>query len=306
MALLFYLKSVGKNTNTNRRNCLSLAQLMQGMQKELVIHNMEECHYHTRKIKTCKPHSLIKFNQVLSSDRVYSIQPLSWGMKTLCLELIFAFSLTSVTKSLHLTIVILQQNKKGETMTGQRIGYIRVSAIDQNIESQKAILGTLGIDKYFEEKVSGKNTTDRHELQNMLEYVREGDTICVKDLSRLARNTKDLLDIVEYLNNKGVTLKSVKESIDTSTNFGKLMITFLGAIYEFERANLLERQRDGIAVAKKLGKYKGRKQVPKPANFSEVYKKWLNREIKSNVAIRELNISEYAFYKFVREENANG
>lgn len=191
-------------------------------------------------------------------------------------------------------------------MTGQRIGYIRVSAVDQNTESQKAILSALGIDKYFEEKVSGKNTTDRRELKNMLNYVRQGDTICVKDLSRLARNTKDLLDIVEYLTNKGVTLYSDKEKIDTSTNFGKLMLTFLGAIYEFERANLLERQRDGIAVAKKQGKYKGRKQVPKPANFSEVYKKWLNREIKSNVAIRELNISEYAFYKFVREENANG
>ena len=79
----------------------------------------------------------------------------------------------------------------------------------------------------------------------MLDYVREGDTVYVKDLSRLARNTKDLLDIVEYLNNKGVGLFSIKENIDTSTNFGKLMITFLAAIYEFERVNLLERQRDG-------------------------------------------------------------
>lgn len=307
MTLFVYLKSVGTTTNTNRRNCLSLAQLIQGMQKELVIlNNREERYYHTRKIKTCNPHRLMKLNQVLSSNRVYSIHGLSWHRKSLCLELIFVFSLNSVTKSLHLTIVILQKNKKGETMTGQRIGYIRVSAVDQNTESQKAILAKLGIDKYFEEKVSGKNTTDRRELKNMLNYVRQGDTICVKDLSRLARNTKDLLDIVEYLTNKGVTLYSDKEKIDTSTNFGKLMLTFLGAIYEFERANLLERQRDGIAVAKKQGKYKGRKQVPKPANFSEVYKKWLNREIKSNVAIRELNISEYAFYKFVREENANG
>lgn len=307
MTLLIYLKSVGKNTNTNRKNCLSLAQLIQGMQKELVIHNNEEeRYYRTRKIKTCKPRYLMKLNQVLSSDRVYPIHGLSWHRKSLCLELVFVFSLNSATKSLHLTIVILQQNKKGETMTGQRIGYIRVSAVDQNTESQKAILAKLGIDKYFEEKVSGKNTTDRRELQNMLNYARQGDTICVKDLSRLARNTKDLLDIVEYLTNKGVTLYSDKEKIDTSTNFGKLMLTFLGAIYEFERANLLERQRDGIAVAKKQGKYKGRKKVPKPANFKEVYKKWLNRQITSISAIRELNISEYAFYKFVREENANG
>lgn len=298
----------GSKTGKKRNNCMSLVHLVRLLQNTFRTHKTGEEHYRNRILIEYRmsPHRLIKLDKVMSSDRLYSIHARSWHLKSLCLELDFAFSLTSVTKSLHLTIVILQQNKKGETMTGQRIGYIRVSAIDQNIESQKAILGTLGIDKYFEEKVSGKNTTDRHELQNMLEYVREGDTICVKDLSRLARNTKDLLDIVEYLNNKGVTLKSVKESIDTSTNFGKLMITFLGAIYEFERANLLERQRDGIAVAKKLGKYKGRKQVPKPANFSEVYKKWLNREIKSNVAIRELNISEYAFYKFVREENANG
>ena len=191
------------------------------------------------------------------------------------------------------------------TTKGQKVGYIRVSTIEQNTESQKAVLENLGMDKVFEEKLSGKNT-DRPQLQAMLDYVREDDTVYVKDLSRLARNTKDLLDIVEYLDKKGVGLFSIKENIDTSTNFGKLMITFLGAIYEFERANLLERQRDGIAVAKKLGKYKGRKKVPKPDNFKEVYKKWLNREIKSNAAIRELNISEYAFYKFVREENANG
>lgn len=191
------------------------------------------------------------------------------------------------------------------TSKGQKVGYIRVSAIDQNTESQKSLLGNVGMDKVFEEKLSGKNT-DRPQLQAMLDYVREGDTVYVKDLSRLARNTKDLLYIVEYLNQKRVGLFSIKENIDTSTNFGKLMLTFLGAIYEFERANLLERQRDGIAVAKKQGKYKGRKKVPKPANFKEVYQKWINRQITSISAIRELNISEYAFYKFVREENANG
>ena len=132
---------------------------------------------------------------------------------------------------------------------GQKVAYIRVSTIEQNTESQKSLLQDLKLDKVFEEKVSGKNT-QRPQLQALLEYVREGDTVYVKDLSRLARNTKDLLDIIEYLSNKGVGLFSMKESIDTSSNFGKLMLTFLGAIYEFERANLLERQRDGIAVAK--------------------------------------------------------
>lgn len=186
---------------------------------------------------------------------------------------------------------------------GQNVGYIRVSSIEQNTKSQKELLKNVGMDKVFEEKISGKNAK-RPELQAMLEYVREGDTVYVKDLSRLARNTKDLLNIVEYLTNKGVRLKSIKENIDTSTNFGKLMITFLAAIYEFERANLLERQRDGIAVAKMQGKYKGRKQVAKPANFDDIYRKWQKREIKSSVAIRELKISEYAFYKFVRDGQA--
>ena len=189
------------------------------------------------------------------------------------------------------------------TTKGQNVGYIRVSSIEQNTKSQKELLKNVGMDKVFEEKISGKNAK-RPELQAMLEYVREGDTVYVKDLSRLARNTKDLLNIVEYLTNKGVALKSIKENIDTSTNFGKLMITFLAAIYEFERANLLERQRDGIAVAKMQGKYKGSKKVAKPDNFDEVYRKWQKREIKSSVAIRELNISEYAFYKFVRDGQA--
>lgn len=287
-------------------NCMRLMPLIRPLQKNLVKDTKQEGHY-LREISAIYklPVNLTKLDKVLSSDRVYSNHALSWHLKSLCLGLVFAFSLNSVMKSLHLTIVILQQNKKGETMTGQRIAYIRVSAVDQNLESQKELLQKCTINKWFEEKISGKNT-DRPQLQAMLEYVREGDTVYVKDLSRLARNTKDLLDIVEYLTNKGVALKSIKESIDTSSNFGKLMITFLAAIYEFERANLLERQKDGIAVAKLKGKYKGRKKVDKPANFSEVYQKWLNREIKSITAIRELNISEYAFYKFVKEENANG
>lgn len=287
-------------------NCIRLTHLIRPLQKNLVEDTKQEGHY-LREISAIYklPVNLTKLDKVMSSDRVYSNQALSWHLKSLCLGLVFAFSLNSVMKSLHLTIVILQQNKKGETMTGQRIAYIRVSAVDQNLESQKELLQKCTINKWFEEKISGKNT-DRPQLQAMLEYVREGDTVYVKDLSRLARNTKDLLDIVEYLTNKGVSLKSLKESIDTSTNFGKLMITFLGAIYQFERDNLRERQRDGIAVAKQKGKYKGRKKVDKPANFSVVYQKWLNREIKSVTAIRELNISEYAFYKFVKEENANG
>mgnify|MGYP004624486935 CR=1 FL=1 len=306
MNILVYYSNLKVSKSANKNNyCTSRLTHLVQFSNNLTVSNKvkKENHYLVKNILIYP--NLIKLDKVLSSNRVYPIHRLSWYRKSLCLELIFALSLNSAIKSLLLTIVILQKNKKEETMIGQKVGYIRVSTIEQNTESQKSLLQDFKLDKVFEEKVSGKNT-QRPQLQALLEYVREGDTVYVKDLSRLARNTKDLLDIIECLNNKGVGLFSLKESIDTSSNFGKLMITFLGAIYEFERANLLERQRDGIAVAKKLGKYKGRKQIEKPANFSEVYKKWLNREIKSNVAIRELNISEYAFYKFVREENANG
>ena len=102
-------------------------------------------------------------------------------------------------------------------MTGQAIAYIRVSTLEQNIESQKELFSNLKIDKFFEEKISAKNAK-RPELQNMLDYAREGDIIYVKDLSRLARNTKDLLDIIEFLNKKQIALKSIKENIDTSTH----------------------------------------------------------------------------------------
>lgn len=303
MLKLYDFKSDVSGKTDEKHDCIRMTHLTQS--KNRLKHKKRKEHHYYKKTLNVYAH-LIKLDKVLSSDRVYSIHAILWYKKSLCLELVFVFSLNSAIKSLLYPIVILQKNKKEETMTGQRIAYIRVSASDQNTESQRELLKPHKIDRYFEEKVSGKNASDRLELQNMLAYVREGDTVYVKDLSRLARNTKDLLDIVEKLTNKGVSLFSIKESIDTSTNMGKLMLTLLGAIYEFERVNLLERQRDGIALAKKKGKYKGRKKVPKPDNFSEIYKKWHNREITSIGAIRQLGISEYAFYKFVREENANG
>ena len=130
-----------------------------------------------------------------------------------------------------------------------KIGYVRVSSLDQNEERQLVTMKKHEVEKIFIEKVSAKNK-DRPKLQEMLDYVRDGDTIIIHDLSRLARNTKDLLEIVEYLNQKEVNLISNKEHIDSSTPMGKLMLTMIGAIYEFERANLLERQREGIALAK--------------------------------------------------------
>ena len=136
-----------------------------------------------------------------------------------------------------------------------KIGYVRVSTVDQNEERQIEGLQKYGIDKWYMEKVSGKNA-DRPELQKMLAEAKEGDAIYVHDFSRLARSTKDLLEIVEDLNSRGIHVVSNKENIDTNTNSGKLMLTMFAAIYEFERTNMLERQAEGIEIAKREGKYK--------------------------------------------------
>lgn len=130
------------------------------------------------------------------------------------------------------------------------LGYVRVSTAEQNDARQRGALEKYNIDKWFEEKVSGKDT-NRKKLQAMIDYCREGDTIYVHDFSRLARSTKDLLEIVELLQSKGVNLVSDKENLDTNTATGKLMLTMIAAIAEFERQNLLERQREGIAIAKR-------------------------------------------------------
>jgi len=133
-----------------------------------------------------------------------------------------------------------------------KVCYIRVSTIEQNEARQKEAMQGKGIEKYYIEKVSAKDT-NRPKLQEMLDYVREGDIIYIHDFSRLARSTKDLLDIVELLNKKGVILKSNKENLDTSTPTGKLMLTMIGAINEFERQNLLERQKERNCNSKKRG-----------------------------------------------------
>lgn len=187
------------------------------------------------------------------------------------------------------------------TTQGKNIAYIRVSTQEQNTESQWEVLKKYNIDKPFEDKVSGKNI-DRPQLKEMLDYVREGDTIYVKDFSRLARSTKDLLWIIDELNKKNAKLVSHKEQFDTSSPSGKLMVTMLGAIYEFERANLLERQKDGIAIAKKEGKYKGRKKISKPANWQEVYNEWKTRKITAKKACEMLNLKPNTFYNFVKAE----
>lgn len=185
------------------------------------------------------------------------------------------------------------------------IAYVRVSTVEQHEDRQCEGLKKYGIEKWFIEKVSGKNT-NRPQLQAMLDYVREGDTVFVHDFSRLARSTKDLLELVEQLNSKGVALVSNKENLDSRTPTGKLMLTMIGAINEFERTNLLERQREGIEIAKAKGVYKGRKPVNiSKEEFTEQYNRYLNREIKTKGELAKIfNITRPTLDKLIAEYTA--
>ena len=178
------------------------------------------------------------------------------------------------------------------------LAYVRVSTVEQNEERQIEALKKFNIEKWFTEKVSGKNM-DRPKLQEMLDFCREGDTIYIHDFSRLARSTKDLLDIVERLKEKGVHLVSNKENIDSSTPQGKLMLTMIAAIYEFERENMLERQREGIAIAKREGKFKGRKPLELD-DFDKYYKLYVSRQITKSEMARKLNISRPTLDKMIK------
>lgn len=183
------------------------------------------------------------------------------------------------------------------------VGYVRVSTAEQNEARQIEALEKHGIDKWFTEKISGKNT-ERPELQTMLDFVREGDTIYIHDLSRLARNIRDLLAIVERLNNKGVKLVSDKENIDSVTPTGKLMLTMIGALAEFERQNLLDRQAEGIAIAKREGKYKGRKAITIDSELWETnYEKYKNRELNKTQLAKVLKVSRPTLDKLLKEAN---
>ena len=182
-----------------------------------------------------------------------------------------------------------------------KIGYVRVSSMEQNEERQLEAFKDLPLYKIYIEKISAK-TANRPLLQQMLEYVREGDIIYIKDFSRLARSTKDLLEITENLTERGVKLISLKENLDTSTPTGKLMLTMIGAINTFERENLLERQREGIAIAKRKGLYKGRKAIKRPPNWEEIYSLYATRRLSANEAISRTGLKRNTFYKFVGEE----
>ena len=187
------------------------------------------------------------------------------------------------------------------------IAYIRVSTKEQNTGRQHEDFTAKGIvlDKVFEEKLSGKNT-DRPQLQAMLAYLREGDTLYVESFSRLARSTRDLLNIVNTLTEKGVSFVSLKENVDTTTSQGKFMLTVFAGLYELERDNILERQREGIDLALKEGRPYGRPSATLSDTFSKNYQLWKQGELKAVDFMKRENIPKSTFYKLVkRYENEN-
>ena len=181
-----------------------------------------------------------------------------------------------------------------------KIGYIRVSTQEQNTIRQEILMESLGVDEVYIDRMSGKNT-NRPELQKMMAYVRCGDTVIVESISRFARNTRDLLELVECLTEKEVEFISKKEAIDTSTPTGKFMLTIFAAVAELEREYILQRQREGIAAAKSRGKYTGRKPIQAP-HLDRVVAQWQNGEITAVEAMRTLKMSKSTFYRRVKKQ----
>lgn len=179
-----------------------------------------------------------------------------------------------------------------------KVGFIRVSAEDQNTIRQEILMKQLGVERVYIEIASGKSRTGRPQLEAMMDFVREGDVVIVESISRFARSTRDLLTLVEQLTEKGVGFVSQKESIDTNTPQGKFMLTVFGAMAELEREQTLQRQREGIAAAKAAGKYKGRKPIEiEDGLVKSVHDQWYKREITTSHAVKLLNVSSRTFYR---------
>lgn len=159
----------------------------------------------------------------------------------------------------------------------------------------------LSVERVFIDRQSGKDTS-RPELKRMMEFVREGDAVIVESISRFARNTRDLLELVEQLAEKKVEFVSKKEALDTSTPSGRFVLTIFGAVAQLEREYLLQRQKEGIAIAKQEGKYKGRKPFVRP-ELDSVISLWRNGEITAVEAMHRLKVSKTTFYRIVRERN---
>ena len=181
------------------------------------------------------------------------------------------------------------------------IGYVRCSTLEQNEARQVEMMNEQKADRIFIDKASGKDT-NREQFKAMMAYIRAGDTVVTESISRIARNTRDLLSIVAELTEKKVEFKSLKESIDTTTSQGRFMLTVFAAMAELERESILERQREGIAIAKAEGKYTGRQPIKfDEERFKEVCKRWRADEITARAAMDELNMKPNTFYRRVKD-----
>lgn len=182
-----------------------------------------------------------------------------------------------------------------------RVGYIRVSTVEQHEDRQvKDLTENANVFKVFIDKLSGKDT-NRPQLNAMIDYVREGDTVVVSEYSRLARSTKDLLNIIDTLENKGVTVISMKEKLDTSTPNGEFMLTVLAGVATLERKLMLQRQREGIAIAKANGKYKGRQSKQKPDDWESFKAMYMSRQITVSDIAKRCDVSRPVVYKWLKE-----
>ena len=183
------------------------------------------------------------------------------------------------------------------------IGYARVSTQEQNEERQVEAFKQLGVDKWFIDKQSGKDAA-RPQLKAMIEYVREGDKVIVTEYARLARSVRDLLNIIDELKGKKVEIESIKEKLDTNTPQGRFMLNIFASLAEFEREMILQRQEEGIALAKDAKKYHGRKPLPfDEALFRREVAVWRAGKQTAKETMRHLDMKPNRFYRKVKAMN---
>lgn len=184
-----------------------------------------------------------------------------------------------------------------------KVFYVRCSTEQQNESRQLKAAEEVKAEKIFIDKASGKNT-QRKALKEMLDFVREGDIVITESISRISRSCKDLLNIIDTLTEKGVEFVSLKENIDTQTVQGKFMLTVFGAMAELERENILQRQREGIEIAKAEGKYKGKPKKDLDLNeFKSLCMEWRAGERTAVSIMKHFSISSQTFYRRVKEYN---
>ena len=184
-----------------------------------------------------------------------------------------------------------------------KVFYIRVSSVNQNEARQVEQAKEVNADKVFIDKASGKNT-DRKAFKEMMNFVREGDEVIVSDISRLGRNTTDVLTTIEELNSRGIAFRSMKESVDTTTAQGRFFLSIISALAELERETIRERQAEGIAIAKANGVYKGRKALDLDTDeFRRYAKDWREGRRTAVECMKHFNISSPTWYRKIKEYN---